>query len=109
MPSTPGSRFSESTSASTSACVAVAGRSCSRDAMPARSHARRLPLMYEMLAGLSPTNTTARHGARRPDATIAAISSASSERSVVASCLPSTTTVRSRGVPMPWPPAEAAS
>src|SRR5262252_986368 len=62
--------------------------------MPTRSHARRLPLMYEALAGSSPTSTTARQGARCPAARSAATFSARSFRISSASARPSTTTVR---------------
>src|SRR5262245_24814390 len=94
MPSMPSSRFSLSTHASTSACVLSAASLCSTEAMPTRSQARRLPLMYEALAGSSPTSTTARHGGRWPPAASAATSRAICSRSSCASARPSTTTVR---------------
>src|SRR5262249_9601767 len=61
--------------------------------IPMLSHARRLPLMYEALAGSSPTRTTARCGARRPAATCRPTTSERSLRISWASASPSTTIV----------------
>src|SRR5262245_44096289 len=93
MPSTPSSRFSFAIRARRSASRVSAESLCSTEPMPTRSHARRLPLMYEALAASSPTSTTARQGARRPAPTRAATSLAMRSRSSWASASPSTTTV----------------
>ena len=52
MPSTPSSRFSSRLRRSSSACRVSAASLCSTESMPTRSQARRLPLMYEALAGI---------------------------------------------------------
>ena len=64
MPSTRSSSFSRFTSASSSASLVVAGRSCAKDSMPTSTHDLRLLRTYTVEAGSSPTCTTASPGLR---------------------------------------------
>ncbi len=66
MPSTVISLFSWSIRCSKSLLPVFAGRSCSKESIPASAHALRLFLTYMAEAGSSPTWTTASPGARRP-------------------------------------------
>ena len=83
-----GSALSWSTTASTSAWVAVAGSSTPMLRMPTSAQSRCLPRTYAWLAGSSPTSTVPRPGSI-PRSRSASMRALSSPRMVAAVALPS--------------------
>ena len=100
-----GSAFNSSTTASTSAWVAVAGSSTPMLRMPTSAQSRCLPRTYAWLAGSSPTSTVPRPGST-PRSRSASMRALSSPRMVAAVALPSrrvavTATMLQTGSPRP--------
>ena len=108
-----GSAFSSSTTASTSAWVAVAGSSTPMLRMPTSAQSRCLPRTYAWLAGSSPTSTVPSPGST-PRSRSASMRAFSSPRMVAAVALPSrrvavTATMLRRPAQPPGRPPAASS